>query len=266
MTKVYDCFMFHSEFEHLRIRLEELRDVVDTFVLVEGNLTHTGKLKPLYFDENRHLFRDFQGRIIARSATLPKADANTWGREILQRAAVTQVLREIRPYDDDIILTSDVDEIPRASAIAEYGGREDICCLEETTYHYNLNTRLAEKTLDPKICRYSELRDIGAPDLRYYHKRFELYAIKDAGWHLSFMGGTDKIIEKLNSYAHHDLRDPNTEKYISRENVERSVKDRKSLFLRDDVVYERVDGLAGLPKYITDNLQHFINNGWILPS
>lgn len=262
---VYDCFLFCQEFDHLRIRLDELADVVDYFVLIEGDLTHTGKPKPLYFMENRHLFEEFGARIIPRSVTLPKDNANTWGREILQRAGVTQALKEIRPYDDDIIMTSDVDEIPRASVIAAYGSRQDICCLEETTYHYNLKCRLLEKTRDPKICRYSELRDIGAPDLRYYHKRFDLHVILDAGWHFSFMGGTDKIIDKLTSYAHYDERDPNTPVYISRENVERSVRDRKSLFLRDDVRYEEVQDLSGLPRYVTGNLQHFISNGWIPP-
>lgn len=263
MTRVYDCFMFHNEFDHLRIRLEELSSAVDFFLLVEGDVTHTGKPKPFYFQENRHLFDDFRDRIIARPVTLPKTDSNTWGREIIQRAGITHALKEIRPYDDDIILTSDVDEIPRASAVAAYGSREDICCLEQTTYHYNLTCRLAEKTMDPKICRYSEMRDIGAPDLRYYHKRFDLHVLRDAGWHLSFMGGTDKIIEKLTSYAHYDERDPATPVYISRQNVEESIKRRKSLFLRDDVAYEEVHDLSGLPRHITGNRQKFIDNGWL---
>lgn len=264
MTKVYDCFIFHNEFELLRIRLRELAESVDVFVLIEGSLTHTGHPKPFYFEEQKDLFTDYSHKIVHRGVTLPLDNANTWGREILQRTAINYTLAELGPDEDDIILSSDIDEIAHARAIEEYRCRGDICCLEEKTYHYNLNCLMAAPTLDPKICRYRQLKEFGAADLRYCHARYDIPVLRDAGWHLSFMGGTEKIIEKLRSYAHYDERDPNTRVYLSRENVEQSVRDRKSLFLRDDVKYLKVKDFSHMPRYIMENVQHFIDSGWIL--
>ena len=53
---VYDCFSFFNELDLLEIRLNVLKDVVDKFVLVEATRTHTGRPKPLYYEENKARF------------------------------------------------------------------------------------------------------------------------------------------------------------------------------------------------------------------
>lgn len=267
MPKVFDCFMFMNEFEHLRIRLEELWDFVDYFILVEGNLTHTGHPKPLYFKECQDEFKEFRGKLIPRVAELPAYGAEPWfgwGREIIQRSTINKILEDMPVAVDDVVLTGDVDEIPKRKAILDYLAREDVCCLEEKNYHYNLNTQLETPTLDPKICRYRSVMERGVADLRYMHKAIPLHVIKDAGWHLSFMGGTDKIIEKMKAYAHYDIREPKMDFFVSRENVEASVRDRKSLFLREDLKYLQVKDYSDLPRRITGNFQHFVDNGWVV--
>lgn len=267
-VKTYDCFMFFNEFDLLKVRLEELWDVVDFFILVEGSHTHTGNPKPFYFKENEPAFLKYKDKLISRQVALPpdgKEPWFGWGREILQRTAINHVLAELMLEGDDIILSGDVDEIPRSAAVREYANRTDICCLEETNYHYNLNTQLETPTLDPKICRYRSVKEIGVADLRYYHHNpsHPVSVIKGAGWHLSFMGGTDKIIEKMKAYAHYDIRDPKTEFYTSRDNVESSVRERKSLFQRDDVKYRKPEDRGDLPQYILENRKHFVDAGWI---
>ena len=62
--KVYDCFCFFNELELLELRLNILDDYVDFFVISEANVTHTGKPKPYYFDENKHMFSKFLHKII----------------------------------------------------------------------------------------------------------------------------------------------------------------------------------------------------------
>lgn len=52
-AKVYDCFPFFNEFELLKIRFDELNDVVDYFVLVESVETQRGNPKPLHFQEKK---------------------------------------------------------------------------------------------------------------------------------------------------------------------------------------------------------------------
>jgi beta-1,4-mannosyl-glycoprotein beta-1,4-N-acetylglucosaminyltransferase len=41
-TMIFDCFLFFNEFDMLRLRLKELEDVVDVFVLVESRHTVNG--------------------------------------------------------------------------------------------------------------------------------------------------------------------------------------------------------------------------------
>jgi len=266
VTKIYDCFMYFNEKELLRIRMEELWDAVDFFVLVEGSHTHTGNPKPLYFMENRDIFRRYSEKIIPRVVELTphgKEPWFGWGREITQRSEINKALIDIGASEDDIVISGDVDEIPKLRAILEYMDRDDVCCLEEVTYHYNLNTQLEVSTLDPKICRYKSIKKFGVSDLRYSHHVNPWGTIKNAGWHLSFMGGTDKIIEKMKAYAHYDIREPKMDFFVSRENVEASVRDRKSLFLRDDVKYRAPEHHSSLPRYIMENRRYFSDIGWI---
>ena len=56
---VYDCFCFFNELDLLEIRLNTLDKVVDRFILVESQLTHSGHSKPLYYANNKHRFSKF---------------------------------------------------------------------------------------------------------------------------------------------------------------------------------------------------------------
>ncbi|NJM15850.1 MAG: hypothetical protein HC896_11225 [Bacteroidales bacterium] len=56
---VYDCFPFFNELDILEIRLNELNEAVDKFVLVEASRTFQGDPKPLYFEENKEKVQGF---------------------------------------------------------------------------------------------------------------------------------------------------------------------------------------------------------------
>jgi beta-1,4-mannosyl-glycoprotein beta-1,4-N-acetylglucosaminyltransferase len=262
---VFDCFPFFREFELLRMRLRELEDVVDCFVLVEGSKTHTGHPKPYYFMENQASFGSH--RIVARQVDLPGSPSGrepwfSWGREIAQRSALNGILAELAS-DGDLVVSGDADEIPRASAVEACMPRADIVAIEMRTYHYNLHCVLDTPTLDPKIARYRDVKKHGVANLRYLHQATSLDVIQNGGWHLSFMGGPERIMEKMGAYAHYDERDPRMALYMSRENVEASVKAGKSLFLRDDMTYTRTEEVSDLPRYVREHLQHFIDTGWL---
>ena len=62
--RVFDSFIFFNELELLEIRLNILNDVVDYFVLTESPWTVSGNQKPLYYEENKHLFEKFNHKII----------------------------------------------------------------------------------------------------------------------------------------------------------------------------------------------------------
>ena len=106
---IYDCFTFYNEYELLLWRLKILWDVVDTFVIVEGNSTFQNKPKDFNFLKNRALFAPYEAKIryVPIREKMPY-DSN-WSIEIYQRNAIKDALAGCG--DDDIILHSDVERI-----------------------------------------------------------------------------------------------------------------------------------------------------------
>src|SRR5712692_10307059 len=112
---IYDCFPFFNELDLLEIRLSELAGVVDRFVLVESTRTHTNQPKPLYYHENRTRYSQFSSKIVHIVVEDMPGGENAWVRENHQRNCIIRGLSGCG--DDDTILVSDVDEIPRATIV-----------------------------------------------------------------------------------------------------------------------------------------------------
>jgi len=65
---IYDTFTFFKEFDLLDIRLHELSSVVDKFVLIEADRTHSNIPKPFYYEENKERYNDFWDKFLEKSA------------------------------------------------------------------------------------------------------------------------------------------------------------------------------------------------------
>ena len=121
-AKVFDSFMFNDEIALLRLRLEFMNDFVDHFILVESRQTFTGKPKPLHFQKHKHLFSDFEAKIIHvvvealpfPEVTQPK---QVWLNEYFSRNCIADALEHAQASDHDILLLNDVDEIPQRRSI-----------------------------------------------------------------------------------------------------------------------------------------------------
>ena len=61
---VYDSFQFFNELDILLLRMHILNDVVDKFVISESTVTFSGDAKPLYYEENKEMFQEFEHKII----------------------------------------------------------------------------------------------------------------------------------------------------------------------------------------------------------
>lgn len=164
---VYDCFLFFNELELLELRLHELADVVDRFVIVEATHTHTGLPKPLHFAENRHRFRKFKERIlhVVVREHFPRMRPGKFAD--YQRDAVRQALADCRP--DDIILFSDVDEIPCPDKVREIVEklRFDSRLLVET-FHRLLKSR-------PVLWTFRKLFKKRHPFVWVFEQRYFMY-------------------------------------------------------------------------------------------
>jgi beta-1,4-mannosyl-glycoprotein beta-1,4-N-acetylglucosaminyltransferase len=229
MGRVFDCFTFFNELDLLDIRLHEHAPAVHRFVLAEATLTHAGHPKPLYFAENRDRFAPFLDRIIHIVVddvpTEGVTQADNLRREIHHRNALSRGLAAARP--DDFMLLSDLDEIVRADAIKSTVERPGLLptvhCFELRWFYYFLNYEKPRRWglgCGPRMTRIrhgwmpQELRDTRLPDddrpllrrmrwMRRRHHRLSTWTVhRDAGWHFSYMGGLDAVIQKLNAYHH----------------------------------------------------------------
>ena len=113
---VYDCFQFFNELDMLKIRLNVLNPVVDRFVISEATETFSGIRKPLYYEENKDMFAEFADKII-HVVVDDTPEGGTHERDTFQKNAVTRGLAGCT--DDDIIIFSDLDEIPNPDKIRE---------------------------------------------------------------------------------------------------------------------------------------------------
>ncbi len=240
--KLYDCFVFHNEFDLLEIRLREMGDHVDHFVLVEANQTQRGGSKPYYFAENRARFAPWADKIIDLQITFPDElppalgvykhrRKKDWERENYQRNCIAKALETIS--DDDLVLLSDVDEIIRSDVLAKvlnersYKGR--MLVFEQALHKHHLNrimpgrtwllgSRMIEKKYftTPQQLRRTKARmtkKTYVPDfliqplLRIRNNNLSgisrpVKILKDAGWHFSSMGGIEAFKTKLESVVH----------------------------------------------------------------
>jgi len=240
--KLYDCFVFHNEFDLLEIRLREMGNHVDKFVLVEANQTQRGGPKPFYFAENRERFAPWSDKIIDLQVEFPdelppalgvyknrrKAD---WERENYQRNCIARGLDACAP--DDVILLSDVDEIVRAEVLKKvldeklYKGR--LLVFEQSLHKHHLDrivpgktwllgSRMIEKKYltTPQQLRRTKARMtkksyvpgfVAQPLLRIRNNNLSgisrpVKILPDAGWHFSSMGGVEAFRTKLASVVH----------------------------------------------------------------
>jgi len=228
-AKVYDCFPFFNELELLQVRFAELDGVVDHFVLVESVETQRGEAKPLYFAENKHLFEKYLPKVIHVVIHEPHPNMGLWERENYQRNEIARGLTGCT--SSDIVILSDLDEIPRASVIArwvealEAGKSVQVIrppcrskkakrryetkhaklgayACEMSSYHYQLNRQMPDqKAWDGSlwcgtiIMKYAALKKHSP---QYFRKRRnKLPRIEQGGWHFTWMGGKDKIRQKL---------------------------------------------------------------------
>ncbi len=196
-----DCFIFYNEIDVLKKRLRYLDGVVDKFVLVESTVTHRGEEKKLFFDENKKEFEEWSGRIIHVIIRDNPTDKDPWIRENFQRNCITRGLDEFK--DDDIVMVSDVDEIPNRTAL-RLPPDVKMCSYNMIAFQYNFNyIQELEPWYGTVITTKEVLMRVSPQKMR--EMRWSIPRYKNAGWHLSSFGDEVFVANKIQNYAHcHD--------------------------------------------------------------
>ncbi|PAF42808.1 hypothetical protein [Helicobacter sp. 11S02596-1] len=230
---VFDCFTFYDELDILEIRLHILDSVVDRFIIIEANETFTGMAKDYVFEKNKSRFEKFLPKIIYIPMVFPEfpqknAEETRWARENYQRNQMALGLEGA--CGEDVILISDVDEIPSPQSIQNHRHKPGIKALDMLAFYFYLNalSKYHIWTHGTKMLFYKDflsiLDDVGdlsdygvcfqsdvnigttATKIRLYEGKHQRHFFP-SGWHFSYMGGEQKVIQKLDSFSHQEWRE-----------------------------------------------------------
>ena len=291
--KIFDCFMYFDEEVVLDVRLNTLDKYVDYFVIVESSFTHKGDNKNLMFNHNK--FEKFKNKIIylvydKQPKGIEVVNENDSEGEKSRKYILNAVLRENgqrnfiqnglnKAEDNDIILISDVDEIPNLSEVNFNNISEKIIMFHQDMFYYKFDLKIPNLLwTGTKGCRKKYLLSPqwlrNVKDRKYFHFRIDIlfsekkYSsikfISNGGWHFSNIKTAEEIEHKLKSYLHHREFD---EQSLSVEEIQNIIENKKAIY--DLKVDKRVNKIGDgsklvkikfekLPIYIQQNKHNYM--------
>jgi beta-1,4-mannosyl-glycoprotein beta-1,4-N-acetylglucosaminyltransferase len=215
--KIFDCFMLFNELDILQLRLEELNEYVDYFLIIESQKTHSGLVKSLNYQDNIERFKKFEDKIIyVVIEELPSkvpdhiqgVDLN-WYRENFQRNQIKTALMQMDITDKDIIMISDIDEIPDLTKLnlQKLIPNDDFITCNQRWFNWSFDWEFDNKFWPgTQITKWSFLKNTTPQNIRNQRYDESKIIIKEAwGWHLSWFGNNNIIVEKLESFAHQEI-------------------------------------------------------------
>ena len=283
--KIFDCFMYFDEEVVLDLRLNVLNDYVDYFVVVESNFTHRGEKRKLMFEPKK--FEKFKNKIIYlvydkqpenieeinnydnEDEKSRKYILNAAQRENGQRNFILQGLNEAK--NDDIILISDVDEIPNLENIDLKKINQKLIFFKQEMFYYKFNLKLPNIVwTGTKACKKKHLvspqwlRNIKDRKYSFYRldilfskkKYIDIKFIIDGGWHFSNIKTATEIEHKLKSYLHHREFDENP---MSKKEIDEIIKNKQAIYdLKVDKRINKIGNGSKLENYSLNKLPKFL--------
>ena len=290
--RIFDCFMYFDEEMILDVRLNTLNKFVDYFVIAESKFTHSGKKRNLNFNINK--FEKFKDKIIyliydKEDQGIEIINENDHKNDKARKTIMNAVKRENgqRNYlqkgldaaeNEDIILISDVDEIPNLINIDFANFKNKIIQFKQEMFYYKFNLVLPKllwtgtkgcrkkNLISPQWLRnikdrkYSILR----PDIFFSKKKYsDIFFVINGGWHFTNIKAPKDIKNKLSSYLHHIEYD---EKPLDVNEIENIINKKTAIYdlnldkklnkLGEGNKLESYD-LNKLPIYIKENKKKF---------
>lgn len=278
--KIIDCFIFYNELDLLNYRLHILNNVVDYFVLVESTHTHSGMEKELIYQNNKEKFQLFHHKIIHIivddfpykypniNYDNKSYNSHSWHNEKFQRNCIVRGIQQLSLTDDDVIIISDLDEIPDPTTLLKIKNNEiniTLNALHMDFYYYNLNSKKENMWNGSKILLYKYFNELHRQNLTCSDIRLKNicinqneYIIQNGGWHLSYFGDAHFIKNKLENFAHQEY---NNNEYANVEKIEKRVTMGVDLFERpynEGIIMIPIKENPYLPPEYETYLQKFV--------
>ena len=290
--KIFDCFMYFDEDLILDLRLNLLNNYIDEFVIVESLYTHSGRRRKLLFDikkyekfknkinyiilEDPPLDLDFINVNETENSINSKHILNAVKRENLQRNTILNGLKLALP--EDIIIISDLDEIPNLENNNIRNIKNKIILFKQKFFYYKFNLKLNNFPWHgSKACKKKNLispqwlrnvKDKIYPfwrlDALFSRKKYQdIRIIDNGGWHFSNIKTPADIEKKLKNYLHHREYELNP---IGEEKISKIIEEKKPIYnLRADMRSNKFDlseklvvsDISELPYYMQKNINKY---------
>ena len=263
--KIYDLFLVNTELDWLEIRLNELGRHVDYFVIIEATHTFSGNRKPLHFKENFGLFESWRSKIIYHALSLEHLDGNrSWDREAYTRNSLLDVVfpslvERAAPEIGDVIIVSDLDEIPRPDTLTVLRNCEfpERIILWSRFFYYSFQWQFTGQVgrnwRHPQATYYQgPEKTIKPDDLRMERAGWNFW---NSSWHCSSCFSTvAEMTQKIESFSHREFDKP---QFKEPAEIVRRVRNGLDLFDREVNKFEKIDSNDDIPQYLKENQDRF---------
>jgi beta-1,4-mannosyl-glycoprotein beta-1,4-N-acetylglucosaminyltransferase len=174
---------------------------------------------------------------------------SAWDYEWHQRNCIVRGLTNCK--NDDTIIISDIDEIPNPEIIIKYKDCPGINVLKQKMFYYYLNKLDLKEPYwtASKMLSFGEFVKNDSNSQKIRHLRGRL--INNGGWHFSYLGGAEKIAEKIQSFSHQEF---NSKEYTDLIKIREKIENGEDLFGKSkEKRYAGIEIDESYPKYIVNN-------------
>jgi beta-1,4-mannosyl-glycoprotein beta-1,4-N-acetylglucosaminyltransferase len=204
--KIIDCLIYNNEIELLKARLDYLQDICDLHIIVEADRFFSGSFREFSGTEIEELRSQYPGKIVWVKYSDNLENASPWEREANQRNHIGNYLKDLG--QDDLILLSDVDEIPSKQFITQAKNRlpqYSIAMMDHFQYCiHGMNPNYSHTTIafGPQNLDLT-IQQLRLRAIRFWENPQEV--ITNAGWHLSSFGNPEDFVHKIRSFSHQEF-------------------------------------------------------------
>tara|TARA_B100000287_G_C20630198_1_gene779500 strand:+ start:124 stop:936 length:813 start_codon:yes stop_codon:yes gene_type:complete len=259
---IYDCFSYLDEDLLLDLRLNILNDHIDYFVIIEGNKTWQNNHKTFKFDIKK--FKKFEDKIIyIKVEDLPDGK-DPYLRENFQRNSINKGL--LKAKDNDIIMISDLDEIPNPKVINLFKPKMKYASFKQKHFYYKFNLQSTNHPywLGTRICVKKYLKSPQwLRDLKFKKRPFWRIdklnlnnIINNGGWHFCNLKNPDLLLYKYKNLC--ETNDPVNfkemidEKYLNINEIKKRIENGKDIIGREDN-FKKIELDKSFPDYLINN-------------
>ena len=261
---IYDCFQYFNEEHIVDLRLNILNDFIDKFIIVESTVDHQGQAKKLNFDINKYKkFKNKINYIIVEDTPNQIKKSHKGGESLVEKYQRNSIVKGLnRAEDTDLIILSDVDEIPDLNKLNEFD-KNKYAVFSQKMFMYKMNfLNLNENNwhgsrmcLKKNLKSPQWLRNLKFKEYPFWRidKIRNLQVIENGGWHFSYLQSPEHILKKIQSFAHGEF---NKSEFINLENIYSKIQKGQDIFDRGYNL-KKVELDSSFPSYILNNKEKF---------